>query len=338
MIDIRRLNVLKAVVETGSVAAAAELLSYTPSAVSQQMSTLERETGVRLLERVGRGVRPTDVALLLCEHTGRVLAAVQDAEDALAAWRAGRTGRLRLAAFPTAGSALVPGALAAFRSRHPDVALDFVVAEPDEATGHLRAGSVDVAVVVLPKPPGEPVDDGLVHHHLLADPFRVVLPRAHRLAAKRQLDIAMAAGEPWIGVSSCPDLCSLVVELACARAGFRPRYALEADEYPTALGFIAAGLGVALVPTMALGLAPHPGLAVRRVKGIQPERQVWALTRAAVGDELPVQTMIACLKSAADRFARAIVGPLPRARTRARQRPGRLGGAQPTVRRQGRSA
>ena len=282
MIDVRRLNVLRAVVETGSVAAAAELLSYTPSAVSQQ-----------------------------CEHTSRVLAAVQDAEDALAAWRSGRTGRLRLAAFPTASSALVPGALADFRSRLPDVALDFVVAEPDEATNHLRAGSVDVAVVVLPRSPGEPVNDGLVHHHLLADPFRAVLPRSHPLAAKRQLDIALAAGEPWIGVSSCPDLCALVVELACARAGFRPRYALEADEYPTALGFIAAGLGVALVPMMALSPSPHPGVAVRRVKGIQPERQVWALTRDAIADELAVRVMIACLKRAADEFVTEVVGPIP---------------------------
>jgi DNA-binding transcriptional LysR family regulator len=264
------------------VAAAAELLSYTPSAVSQQ-----------------------------CEHTSRVLAAVQDAEDALAAWRSGRTGRLRLAAFPTASSALVPGALADFRSRLPDVALDFVVAEPDEATNHLRAGSVDVAVVVLPRSPGEPVNDGLVHHHLLADPFRAVLPRSHPLAAKRQLDIALAAGEPWIGVSSCPDLFALVVELACARAGFRPRYALEADEYPTALGFIAAGLGVALVPMMALSPSPHPGVAVRRVKGIQPERQVWALTRDAIADELAVRVMIACLKRAADEFVTEVVGPIP---------------------------
>ncbi len=311
MIDVRRLNVLKAVVETGSVAAAAELLNYTPSAVSQQMSTLERETGVRLLERVGRGVRPTEVALLLCEHTSRVLAAVQEAEDALAAWRSGRTGRLRLAAFPTAAAALVPPALADFRSRHPDVALDFVVAEPDEATGHLRAGSVDVAVVVLPRSPDEPDKNGLVHHHLLADPFRMVLPRSHPLAAKRQLDIALAAGEPWIGVSSCPDLCALVVELACARAGFRPRYALEADEYPTALGFIAAGLGVALVPMMALIPSPHPGVVVRPVKGAQPERQVWALARGAIADELPVRAMIACLTRAAGELVSEVVGPTP---------------------------
>jgi DNA-binding transcriptional LysR family regulator len=131
------------------------------------------------------------------------------------------------------------------------------------------------------------------------------------LAAKRQLDIALAAGEPWIGVSSCPDLCALVVELACARAGFRPRYALEADEYPTALGFIAAGLGVALVPMMALSPSPHPGVAVRRLKGIQPERQVWALTRDAIADELAVRVMIACLKRAADEFVTEVVGPIP---------------------------
>src|ERR1700722_7425402 len=103
MIDVRRLQVLHAIVETGSVAAAAAALSYTPSAVSQQMSPLEREMGVRLLERAGRGVRPTYAALLLSEHTGRVLASIREAEDAIAALRAGHIGRLRLGAFPTAG-------------------------------------------------------------------------------------------------------------------------------------------------------------------------------------------------------------------------------------------
>src|ERR1700691_5627158 len=114
MIDVRRLQVLQAVIETGSVAAAANLLNYTPSAVSQQMSTLERETGVQLLERVGRGVRPTDAALLLCEHTTRVFASIKDAEDALAALRSGQSGRVRLGAFPSASSSLIPRALATF--------------------------------------------------------------------------------------------------------------------------------------------------------------------------------------------------------------------------------
>jgi len=310
MIDVRRLQILQAVVETGSVAAAADLLSYSPSAVSQQMSTLERETGVLLLERAGRGVRPTDAALLLCEHTSRVLASIRDAEDALAALRAGNVGRIRLGAFPTAGASLVPGALAAFRAMHPNIALDLVVAEVDEAIASLRRGSLDIAVAIQTRSPGDrPVDDGLVHRHLLADPFRAVLPRSHPLAAKRSVDLALLASERWIGVSSCPNYCQVVVEGACVQAGFRPEYAIEADEYPTAQGFVAAGLGVALVPMLALGSSTHPGVAVRRLKGSQPTRQVWAVTRSAIADQAPVLAMLACLQGAAEEFVREVIDP-----------------------------
>ena len=119
MIDVRRLTAFQAVVTTGSVSGAAALLNYSPSAVSQQMSALERETGVRLFEHVGRGIRPTDAAMLLCEHATRVLASIQDAEGALAALASGHSGRIRVGAFPTAGSSLVPGALAAFEALHP---------------------------------------------------------------------------------------------------------------------------------------------------------------------------------------------------------------------------
>ena len=312
MIDVRRLQVLRAVVETGSVSAAAELLSYTPSAVSQQVSALERETGVRLLERVGRGVRPTDAAMLLYEHTTRVLASIRDAEDALSALRAGHIGRIRLGAFPTAGSSLVPGALAAFQALHPNIALDLVVLEPDEAITALRNGSIDVAVTVQTRSPGDVADDGLVHRHLLADPFRVVLPRSHPLAAKRSVDLAVLASERWIGIRSCPGYCQLVVELACSQAGFLPSYAIEADEYPTAQGFVAAGLGVALVPLLALGASVHPGVAVRRLKGgAQPARQVWATTRPAVADQAPVRAMLACLQSAAVEFVRDLAEAAP---------------------------
>ena len=156
------------------------------------------------------------------EHTTRVLASIQDAEDALAALRAGHIGRIRLGAFPTAGSSLVPGALAAFQSLHPNIALDLIVVEADEAITNLRNGSIDVAVAVQGKSPGDIVDDGLIHRHLLADPFRVVLPRSHPLAAKRSVDLALLASERWIGVTSCPGHCQLAVELASAQAGFRP--------------------------------------------------------------------------------------------------------------------
>ncbi len=297
--------------ETGSVSAAAALLSYSPSAVSQQMSALERETGVRLFERAGRGVRPTDAALLLCQHATRVLASIQDAEDAVLALASGHSGRIRVGAFPTAGSSLVPGALAAFQALHPNVALDLVVVESDEAIATLRSGSIEVLVAVEARSPGDAPRDDLVHRHLLADPFRVVLPRSHPLAARRSVDLALLASERWIGVSSCPGHCQLVIEAACMRAGFRPAYAIDADEYPTAQGFVAAGLGVAFVPMLALGSALHPDVAVRRIKGAQPARQVWAVTRRAVADQVPVLAMLACLENAANEFVRDVVEVAP---------------------------
>jgi DNA-binding transcriptional LysR family regulator len=311
VIDVRRLRALQAVVETGSVSAAAELLSYSPSAVSQQMSALERETGVQLFERVGRGVRPTDAAMLLCEHATRLLASIQDAEDALAALASGHSGRIRLGAFPTAGSSLVPGALAAFQALHPKVALDLVVLEGDDGIVRLRSGSIDVLVAVEPMSPGNAADDDLVHRHLLADPFRVVLPRTHPLAAQQSVDLALLASERWIGISAFPSSCEFVIESACTQAGFRPVYAIEADEYPTAQGFVAAGLGVAFVPMLALGSSLHPGVAVRRLKGAQLARQVWALTRRSIAGQVPVLAMMSCLQSAADEFVRDVVEAAP---------------------------
>ncbi len=302
MIDVRRLRVLKAVVESGSVSGAAAYLNYTPSAVSQSITALERETGTVLLERAGRGIRPTDAALLLCEHAGRVLATVQQAEEALTSLRAGRGGRVRVGTFPTAGSSLVPPALAAFQRHLPEVALDVTVVEIDEAITGLHAGTIDVAVVVETFAPGHAPSDGLTRRHLLADPFRMVIPRGHRFAARRTVDLGALAGERWIGVNSCPGYCRQVVSEACLRAGFEPCYGLEADEYPTAQGFVAAGLGVALIPLLALGAAAHSGVVVRRVKGEQPVRQVWAATRDAIADQVPVRTMLDVLEWAARQF------------------------------------
>jgi len=275
VLDLRRLRVLKAVVETGSISGAAAELSYTPSAVSQQIAALERETGAVLFEPAGRGVRPTDAALLLCEHASRALANVQEAEDALVALRSGQFGRMRVGAFPTAGSALVPAALAVFQAGFPRVALDLVVAEPD---------------------------DGLHRRYLLADPFRAVLPRGHAMAARRTIDIKALAKERWISVTSCPGYCQQVVSNTCRQAGFDPCYGLEADEYPTAQGFVAAGLGVALVPLLALGAAVHPGVVVRRLSGEQPVRQIWAATRTAIAHQLPVDEMLRNLEQSAGEF------------------------------------
>lgn len=300
--DVRRLRVLKAVVDAGSITGAAAALDYTPSAISQQVSSLERELGTVLLERAGRGVRPTDAAVLLRDHAERVLAALAEAEEALDALRAGRIGRLRLGAFPTAGAALVPAALAAFEGRHPGVSLDLSVLEIDEALAGLRAGALDVAVVVR-SAAGED-DDGLLWRHLLFDPFRLVLPVGHALARRCAVPLAALAGERFIGVTSCPGHCQRVAEEACRRSGFHPTYGLEADEYPTAQGFVAAGLGVALVPLLALGTM-HPGVAVRRVKDGDPVREVCAVARQAIAGQAAVASMLECLARSAAALAAA---------------------------------
>jgi DNA-binding transcriptional LysR family regulator len=305
VLDVRRLKVLSAVVETGSISGAAAALGYTPSAVSQQITALERETRAVLLERIGRGIRPTDAALVLCEHAARVLNALQEAEDALSALRAGRMGRVRLGAFPTAGAELVPEALAAFSQGHPDIELDLVVAEADEAIAALHRGALDLAVAVQPFGAGCEPDDGLVRRHLLSDPFRIVLPKSHRLASRRRVDLAALADERWIGVTSSPGYCQEVAETACIQAGFRPDYGLDADEYPTAQGLVAAGLGVALMPSLALSGSIHPGVAVRRLKCANPAREVWTITRPAVADQVLVIGLTDALCAAAQRVVPA---------------------------------
>jgi DNA-binding transcriptional LysR family regulator len=298
VLDLRRLRVLRAVVRTGSVRSAAEQLGYTPSAVSQHVAALERETGSVLLEKAGRGVRATDAARLLSDVADDVLDRLAEAEAALASLRAGRTGRLHLTSFPSAGASFVPHAVVAFRSAFPDVELVLGVAEPDEALLALRAGEVDVAVVVGPQAAADLPEDELVRVHLLDDPYSVLLPPAHRLAGEPDIDLAELSGDTWVGTASAPGHCQAAVLDACRAAGFAPSFALEADEYPTTAGFVAAGLGVALVPGLASGLGGGRAV-IRPVRGVQPVRHVYAAVRAARSGEPMVRGALEALRVAA---------------------------------------
>lgn len=289
------MQVLRAVVTSGSVTAAAANLGYTPSAVSQQVAALEKQAGTALLERVGRGVQPTAAGRLLTEHAAIISKNLAKAETALADLREGRTGRLSIRYFATAGATLVAPALAGLRREFPGVRVDLKLIDPDDPLPEVKQGRADLAVVVHPR--DRPRDDiRLVH--LLDDPYRAVLPKGHRLAAKRVLDLADLADEPWVGNEWPVGPCLEIVLDACAAAGFTPDFVVESEDYATAQGFVAAGLGISLMPLIGLGNR-HPGVVVRKVRGPEPVRGIYAAVRETSLPQPALRGLIDALRDAA---------------------------------------
>ncbi|WP_328482326.1 LysR family transcriptional regulator [Streptomyces sp. NBC_00377] len=296
MIDVRRMQVLRAVVGSGSVTGAAAVLGYTPSAISQQIAALEKEAGAALLERVGRGVRPTAAGLLLTEYADAIGRQVAEAETALADLLAGRTGRLAVRYFATAGAGLVAPAVARLRAAHPGVRIDLkLTVDSVDPVAEVREGRADLALLVW----GEGrQQSGVRLTHLLDDPYLAVLPRGHRLAGRRSVRLAELAEEGFVG-SEWPGPCLDAQLDACAAAGFRPRFAVQSEDYVTAQGFVAAGLGVSLVPRLGLG-SRHPGVVVREVRDPVPLRTIQAVVRETAPTQPALDAFIDALKGAAE--------------------------------------
>lgn len=276
MLDVKRMRVLREVALRGSFSAAADALSYTQSAVSQQIATLERETGTTLVERSARGVRLTDAGAALVRHTDAILARLADAEAELEAIAGLRGGRIRLAAFPTAAATVMPRAIAAFRERHPAVEISLVPREPDDALAALKAGEVDIAAVILDETT-PPEYEGIELTHLLDDPMYAMLPIGHPHAAKSRLRLADLSGERWMlgSTRKCPDTAILL--RACMSAGFDAQIAFHSDDYLAIQGLVASGLGVALIPDLAL-VAVRDDVVVRELTGATPVRRIFAAT------------------------------------------------------------
>ncbi|MEU8981663.1 LysR family transcriptional regulator [Streptomyces sp. NPDC048309] len=295
MLDVRRMQVLRAVVGCGSVTGAAAELGYTPSAVSQQIAALEREAGAALLERVGRGVRPTAAGLLLTEYADVIGRQVAEAETALADLLSGRTGRLAVRYFATAGASLVAPAIARFRAEHPGVEVELKLIDPEDPLPEVKEGRADLALVV--RLPGGSAVEGVRLVHLLDDPYRVVLPKGHRLVRKRVLDLVDLAEEPWVG-SEWPGPCLAAQLDACAAAGFRPDFVVQSEDYVTAQGFVAAGLGVSLIPRLGLG-GRHPDVVVRKVRAPEPVRAIYAAVRESAPEQPALRGLLGALRDVA---------------------------------------
>jgi DNA-binding transcriptional LysR family regulator len=296
MLNVARLRVLVEVAKRGSFSAAAEELSYTQSAVSQQIATLEAEVGLTLLERHARGVRLTAAGAALHEHAEGVLARLEAAEADLAAIAGLRAGRLRMASFPTAGATLMPLAIASFRAAHPDVELTLAEGEPEQIAPRLRAGELDLALLFEFAEPLEGME-AMHRAPLLEDPMYLALPRRHPLAGKGDLRLADLSGEAWVQTSR-ESPCALHVVRSCHVAGFEPNVAFESDDYQTVQGLVAAGVGVALIPELALSVV-RQDIAIRELSPEPPKRRVFAAapTDARLSPATPA--MIAILERTA---------------------------------------
>ena len=276
MLNVTRIKVLREVSRHGSFSGAAGSLGYTQPAVSRQVATLEAETGTILVTRAADGARLTQAGEVLVRHADTIFAALDDAENELRAVLGLEAGRLRLATFSSAASSIVPLAIARFRELHPGVELAVEIIEEEESIPRMRCGELDIALSNgAESAPGEMIE----RIHLFDDPMYVALPTGHRLVERPKLRLRDLADEPWMlgTTTTCPD--ARMFKRACHQAGFEPNIAFENDDYHAILGFVAAGVGIALIPDLA-ARAARQDVVIRSLGTGAPVRHVMAAVAA----------------------------------------------------------
>ncbi|PZG20278.1 LysR family transcriptional regulator [Micromonospora craterilacus] len=298
MLDVHRLRVFRSVVASGSVQAAAANLGYTPSAVSQHLTALQRETGLTLLARAGRGLRPTAAGHALAAEADRVLARLGEAESLIADLRSGRTGALSIAYFASVGAAWMPLVVRRITTDLPGVRIDLKLCEhiPDS-----REERADVQVVVGAT--GFDPGSGFTAHHVFDDPYVAVLPAGHRFADRVEVDLADLADERWVDNDFARGWCRANLIEACTAAGFSPAFRVEAHDYPTALAFVGAGIGLTVLPALGAAKLPDGVTCVRLVRPT-PIRSIYVVVHDAVEHTPAVQTAVAALREAAGEAGR----------------------------------
>ncbi|WP_131098721.1 LysR family transcriptional regulator [Streptomonospora litoralis] len=305
MIDVRRLQLLQALGQHQTVAGAADALGVTPSAVSQQLAALAKETGVALVERQGRRFMLTGAARVLLGHADVIFAEMERAQADLAEYAEGRVGVARVGSFATGISDLVGPAVAALRRSSPGWRFEIVQAEPDEATEMLRSGELDIAITMSsPNLPPSGTTEFQIQP-IMVEPFDAVLPYHHPLAASTDLELAAdladaewimsAPGSPWY---DC-------VAAACHQAGFQPRVAHTVHEFSAVFALVQAGLGMALMPRLGWTGLSAPHIVVRAVRNT-PRRHIVALSRAGYSAE----PFLGAVREAAGKVPVPSAGPL----------------------------
>ena len=309
MLDTHRLRLLREFAERGTIAATAAALGYTPSAVSQQLAALERESGAVLLDRTARTAELTDAGRRLVEHAERILAMVEAAEADLSS--AGPTGRVTVTAFPTAAVAFGPALVRRVRA-HPGLSLLLRETQREEGMRLVRSGEVDVALVAdwsgrLTRPgPGsaDGEDSGVLRfYRLLRDPLVLVLPRGHPFAdPAKPVELDELRDEPWLAAPIGEPSRQAVDRLLVGTGGMPPA-PWEFEGLSTILSLVARGIGIAALPRLTLA-AGDRRVAVRELPGTPQARDVCAVARASSVRRPSVAVILAALDSAAERLGR----------------------------------
>ncbi|GAA1733761.1 LysR family transcriptional regulator [Nonomuraea bangladeshensis] len=284
MLDVVRLRVLLAVARKGSVTAAAKELHYSQPSVSHHLARLEAETGARLVQRVGRGIRLTEAGWLLAERAAEIIGRLDDAAEELAAHVGLRAGRVRLAAFPSSLGTFVPRAVTVLKAGHPGLRLDLTEAGPPEALRLLRAGRADVAVIFRYDDTA-PEERGITMIPLMDDPGYLV--------ADRPVDGDLAAHADASWIAGC-ERCRTHLLDVCARAGFAPRVSFTSDDIVAVQALVASGLGLTMLPGLALRAHRHPGVEVAEIAG--SSRHVYAAVLGEPPHPPPVEALLHTLR------------------------------------------
>ncbi|MDH6221335.1 LysR family transcriptional regulator [Streptomyces pseudovenezuelae] len=296
MLNLERLRTLDALARHGSVSGAADALHVTTSAVSQQMSKLEREVSQQLLAKNGRGVRLTDAGRLLAEHAARILSQVELAQSDLEAQRGQVVGELRLSAFPTAARGLFPAALADLRAEHPGLRVRSTELEPEAGIAGVVRGDLDLAVVLDWYNKPMPLPDGLVKAPVLDDPADLAMPAGHRLAGRDEVDLGELAEDEWITWGE-GEFCHEWLMFTLRSRGIEPIVAHRAAETHTQMGLVEAGLGVCIAPL--LGRHPMPAGVVTVPLRQRVRRHVYVVWRADADRRPSIRAAVRALQDAA---------------------------------------
>lgn len=299
------LRTLATVVETGSFTEAARLLGYTASAVSQQMSALERSLKLQLFERHARSVKPTQAALYLCSQSRELLGQLYRVENELARLSAGQAGRIRIGSYPSAGATLLSQSIARFLVKRREVEVSLDEGEPYELMPRVIRGELDVALVFRYDLVPTVWPQELRAVELLTEPLFVIASRRHRLAGRAEVPMAGLAEEVWVANDArTPGHACLLAR--AGMAGFRPNIAFRSNNFDAVRGLVRAGLGVAMIPRLAV--TPDPEITILPIADGLPQRYI-AVACRRLDDSPLVQAFLVALRDVAETINSAVHTP-----------------------------